>query len=163
MPEKNELFAKTSYIIKNTSLNKDGFPKERLSFRNLRLDEFDENWENSEWKLFFEETTFIIIGYSVENNEKNGFRKLHSAKKVSFSGEEIDLFEKTYNQIKLAIEKKDINLLPVPINGFKKYELELAPKGEKGDNCYINFFKNNTTKTCFMISKELIDKKLKEQ
>ena len=162
LPEKNELFAKTSYLIKNTSLNNDGTPKERLSFRQLRLDDFDEDWENSEWKLFFEETTFIIIGYSIENDEKNGFRKLNTVKKVSFSGEEIDLFEKTYNQIKLAIKKKDTSLLPVPINGFKNYELELAPKGKKGDNCYINFFKNNRTKTCFMISKELIDKKLKE-
>ncbi len=162
LPEKNELFAKTRFIIKNTSLNKNGTPKERISFRNLRLDDFDENWENSEWKQFFEEITFIIIGYSVENKEKNGFRKLDSVKKVSFSGEEIDLFEKTYNQIKLAIEKKDINLLPTSTNGFKNYELELAPKGKKGDNPYLDFLKNNTTKTCFMISKDLINKKLKE-
>lgn len=161
LPEKDELFRKTRFIIKNTSLNKNGTPKERLSFRNLKLDEFNQDWNESEWKQFFEETTFILICYSVENKEKNGYRKLHSIKKVSFSGEEIDLFEKTYNQTKLAIEKKDVTLLPIPLNGFKNYELELAPKGKKGDD-YTKFFENNTTKTCFMISKNLINKKLKE-
>lgn len=161
LPEKDDLFAKTRYIIKNTSLNKNGTPRERLSFRNLKLDEFNDSWENSEWKQFFEETTFILICYIAENNEKNGYRKLHSIKKVSFSGEEIDLFEKTYNQTKLAIKKRDITLLPLSKNGFKNYELELAPKGNKGDT-YEKFFERNTTKTCFMISKNLINQKLKE-
>lgn len=161
LPEKDELFNKTRYIIKNTSLNKNGTLKERLSFRNLRLDEFDEPWETSEWKQFFEETTFILIGYIAKNNEKNGYRKLHAVKTITFSGEEIDLFEKTYNQTKLAIEKRDISLLPISMNGFKNYELELAPRGKKGDK-YENFFENNTTKTCFMISKDLVNKKLKE-
>ena len=161
LPEKDEIFKKTRYLIKNTSLNKNGTMKERLSFRNLRLDEFDEPWETSDWKQFFEETTFILIGYIAENNEKNGNRKLHTVKTITFSGEEIDLFEKTYNQTKLAIEKGDISLLPLSMNGFKNYELELAPRGKKGDK-YKNFFENNTTKTCFMISKELVNKKLKE-
>ena len=161
LPEKDDLFTKTRFIIKNTSLNKNGTPKERLSFRNLRLNEFDEQWETSEWKQFFEEITIILICYIAENNAKNGYRKLHSVKKVSFSGEEIDLFEKTYNQTKLAIEKRDINLLPISLNGFKHNELELAPRGNKGDK-YENFFKTNTTKTCFMISKELVNKKLQE-
>lgn len=161
LPEKDELFRKTRYLIKNTSLNKNETPKERLSFRNLRLDEFKESWETSEWKQFFEETTFILIGYLSENNEKNGYRKLHKVKTITFSGEELDLFEKTYNQTKIAIEEKNIDLLPIPLNGFKNYELELAPKGNKGDT-YEKFFENNTTKTCFMISKELINKKLNE-
>lgn len=161
LPEKDDLFKKTRYLIKNTSLNKNGTPKERLSFRNLRLDEFEEQWETSEWKQFFEETTFILIGYIAENKEKNGYRKLHAVKTITFSAEEIDLFEKTYNQTKLAIEKRDVTLLPLSTNGYKNYELELAPKGKKGDK-YENFFENNTTKTCFMISKELINKKLKE-
>ena len=161
LPEKDDLFRKTRFLIKNTSLNKNGTPKERLAFRNLRLDEFTEPWENSEWKQFFEETTFILIGYIAENNEKNGYRKLHAVKTITFSGEEIDLFEKTYNQTKKAIENHDITLLPLSTNGFEKYELELAPRGKKGKN-YENFFEKNTTETCFMISKDLINKKLKE-
>ena len=66
-----------------------------------------------------------------ENNEKNGYRKLHAVKTITFSGEEIDLFEKTYNQTKKAIENHDITLLPLSTNGFEKYELELAPRGKK--------------------------------
>ena len=162
LPKKHDLFRKTSYFIKNIPLNKNGTPKERLSFRKLRLDEFNVNWEDSEWKQFFEEQAFILICYKMENNEKNGFRKLHSVKKISFSGEEIDLFEKTFNQIKLAIEKKDITLLPTSSNGFKNYELQLAPKGKKNDNAYTTFLEKNVTKTCFMVNKNLINKKLKE-
>lgn len=161
LPQKDDLFRKTRFLIKNTSLNKNGTPKERLSFRNLRLDEFNDSWETSEWKQFFEETTFILIGYIAENNEKNGYRKLHAVKTITFSGEEIDLFEKTYNQTKLAIEKRNLSLLPLSMNGFKNYELELAPKGKKGDK-YENFFEKNTVKACFMINKKLINKKLKE-
>ena len=37
LAEKNDLFSKTKFIIKNTSLNKKGLPKERLSFRNLKV------------------------------------------------------------------------------------------------------------------------------
>lgn len=161
LPEKDDLFKKTSFKIKNTSLEKDGIPKERLSFRKLRIDDFDEPWENSEWKQYFEETTFILIGYLAENKEKNGYRKLHTVKTITFSGEEIDLFEKTYNQIREAIKKRDLSLLPLSMNGYKNYELELAPKGKKG-NRYKNFFDKTTIDACFMVSKELIDKKLKE-
>ncbi|WP_407414150.1 Sau3AI family type II restriction endonuclease [Methanobrevibacter sp.] len=160
LPEKNELFRKTSYFIKNISLNKNGTPKERLSFRNLRHDEFNVTWDESEWKQFFEEQTFIIICYKIESDEKNGYRKLHSVKKISFTGEELDLFEKTFNQIKVAINKKDNTLLPVSSNGFKDYELQLAPKGDKGANAYETFFESNVTKTCFMINKKLIKEKL---
>lgn len=32
-----------------------------MSFRKLRLNEFGEEWDNSNWKLYFEETTFITI------------------------------------------------------------------------------------------------------
>ena len=178
---KNMIYSEKLVILSNTNLEdeyfnnlKEDIKKEIptikklkhlysvLSFRKLRLDEFNVNWEDSEWKQFFEEQAFILICYKMENNEKNGFRKLHSVKKISFSGEEIDLFEKTFNQIKLAIEKKDITLLPTSSNGFKNYELQLAPKGKKNDNAYTTFLEKNVTKTCFMVNKNLINKKLKE-
>lgn len=161
LPEKDEIFRKTSYYIKNIPLNKHGTPKERLSFRNLRLDEFNVTWDDSEWKQFFEEQTFILICYKMENEEKNGYRKLFSVKKISFSAEEIDLFEKTFNQIKVAIEKKDSKLLPTSTNGFKDYELQLAPKSKKDADAYNTFFETNVTKTCFMVNKKLIKEKLK--
>lgn len=161
LPEKDEIFRKTRYFIKNIPLNKHGTPQERLSFRNLRLDEFEADWNDSEWKQFFEEQTFILICYKMENKEKNGFRKLYAVKKISFSGEEIDLFEKTFNQIKIAIEKKDSKLLPTSTNGFKDYELQLAPKSKKNANAYNTFFDTNVTKTCFMVNKKLIKEKLK--
>ena len=83
---------------------------------------------------------------------------MKDVKKITFDDEDLDSFEKTYNQIKKAIEKEDIRLLPTSSNGFKNQLLEIAPKGVKGDNAYVNFFKNDKTKVTFMISKKLLNK-----
>ena len=61
------------------------------------------------------------------------------------------------------MKKKDINLLPTSSNGFKNQLLEIAPKGIKGDDAYVNFFKRDKTKVAFMISKKLLVEKLKIQ
>lgn len=161
LQEKHELFKKTNYIIKNLSVNEDFYPLERMSFRNLVLSEFDEPWENSHWKTYFEEVTIIVLCYEGNSKIKNGFRVLKDIKKITFNVEDIDLFSRTYNQIKKTIENKDISLLPTP----KYYEgqiLEIAPKGGKGANAYINFFKNDITKVCFMLNKDFLFKKLTE-
>lgn len=80
---------------------------------------------------------------------------------MSFDDEDLESFEKTYNMVKTAIEKRDINLLPTP-NSFENQLLEIAPKGKKGDDAYNNFFKKDITKVAFMIGKNLLDEKLNE-
>ena len=92
---------------------------------------------------------------------KNGYRVLSDVKQITFDENDLESFEKTYNQIKKAIEQKDINLLPTSSNGFKNQLLEIAPKGIKGDDAYVNFFKRDKTKVAFMISKKLLYKKFK--
>ncbi len=163
LPEKDEIFSKTSFIIKNLPIKENGKPIERMSFKTISLSDFEEEWEDSFWKNYFEETTLITICYQAVNNSKNGFRVLKNVKKISFDEYDLDEFKKTYDQIKLAIEKEDINLLPTSANGFKNQLLEIAPKGVKGDNAYENFFKNDKTKVSFMMSKRLLIDKLSDE
>ena len=160
LPQINDLFTKTNFVIKNLPIQKNGKSRERMSFKTISLSDFDDEWEDSYWKNYFEETTIITICYQEINGSKNGYRILKDVKKITFNDEDLDAFEKTYQQIKLAIEKADINLLPTSSNGFKNQMLEIAPKGVKGDNAYVNFFKNDKTKVAFMISKKLLNNKL---
>ncbi|MBR3112834.1 MAG: hypothetical protein IKH29_03870 [Methanobrevibacter sp.] len=161
LAKKNELFAKTSFIIKNLPIKEDGKPRERMSFKTISLSDFETDWEESYWKNYFEETTLIVVCYNEKNRSKNGYRILSDVKQITFDENDLESFEKTYNQIKIAIEKQDINLLPTSANGFKNQLLEIAPKGIKGDDAYVNFFKRNKTKVAFMISKKLLVEKLK--
>lgn len=162
LPEKDELFTKTSFIIKNIPLQENGRPRERMSFKTLKLSEFEEDWEDSFWRNYFEETTIITICYQEVNKSKNGYRILKDVKKITFDENDLDSFEKTYNQIKKTIEKQDVNLLPTSSNGFKNLELQIAPKASKGADAYNNFLKKDKTKVCFMINKNLIYEKLKK-
>ena len=161
LPEKNPLFAKTNYRIKNIPVDSDFKPLERTPFRTIRLSEFNENWDNSEWKIFFEELTIIAICYEGTKEIANGYRVLKDIRKISFTSDEIDSFGKTYNMVKDAIESHDISKLPYP-NSFDNQYLEVAPKGQKGANAYDTFFDNDKTKVCFMMNKEFIYKKLTE-
>ena len=161
LPKKDELFAKTSFIIKNLPIQENGNPRERMSFKTISLSDFETDWEDSYWKNYFEETSLIVICYTEKNRSRNGYRILSDVKQITFNENDLDSFEKTYNQIKIAIEKKDVNLLPTSANGFKNQLLEIAPKGVKGDNAYVNFFKREKTKVAFMISKKLLVEKLK--
>jgi len=162
LEKKDELFKKTRFIIKNIPLNTDGYPIERMSFRNLILSEFEENWEESEWKLFFEEVTIILICYEGSRKVRNGYRVLKDVKKITFTEKDIEEFEKSYNLVKETIKKRDINCLPIPLKKNKKGRpLVVAPKSTKGASAYINFFEKETTKVCFMLEKEFISKKIK--
>ena len=76
LPQKNPLFQKVNYVIKNLPVNKFGYPIERMSFRNLVLSEFKDDWEDSFWKNYFEEVTIIVICYRGDRGSKNGERIL---------------------------------------------------------------------------------------
>lgn len=161
LPKKNPLFQKVNYIIKNLPVNEVGYPIERMSFRNLILSEFKDDWEESWWKNYFEEVTIVVICYRGEKGSKNGERILEGVKQITFTDKDIELFGRTYNQVKRAIDEHDVSLLPQP----KRLEgqiLEVAPKGQKGDDAYINFFKKDVTKVCFMLDKDFLFGKLNE-
>ncbi len=161
LENKNELFRKTTYIIKNLPVYPNNEPVERMSFRNLRISEFEKNWEESEWKQYFEEVTLLVICFEAENNKiKNGYRKLKEIKTISFTDKDLENIKKAYEMIQVAIKNENIDLLPYP-NSYKNQIIEIAPKGVKGDDAYHNFFKSNTTKTTFMLSKDFIEKNLK--
>lgn len=161
LAEKDELFAKTSFIIKNLPLTPKGKPRERMSFRTISLSEFEEDWENSDWKTYFEETTILTILWKEPNSKaRNGYRKLEGVKKISFDDEDLDSFEVTYKMIKDTIDKRDPSLLPTP-NSFEGQKLVVAPKGQKGDDAYNTMFKKDKTKVALMLTKELLYEKIK--
>lgn len=161
LEDKNELFKKTTYVIKNLPIYSNKEPVERMSFRNLKISEFEKDWEESNWKQYFEEVSLLVICYEAKDKTiKNGYRTLKEIKTISFTDEDLELLKQGYEMVQQAIKKNDITLLPYP-NSYKNQIIEIAPKGVKGDDAYKNFFKNDTTKTAFMLSKSFLQKKLK--
>ena len=115
LAEKDDLFKKTSFIIKNSPITPKGTYRERMSFRNLNLSEFEDSWEDSYWKLFFDETTILnILWKEPKSGSKNGERILEGVNRISFNDDDLDSIEKSYNMVKEAIEKEDVSLLPYP-------------------------------------------------
>lgn len=161
LENKNELFKKTTYVIKNLPVYPNDEAVERMSFRNLRISEFEKDWEESDWKQYFEEVTLIVICYEVKDNKvKNGYRKLKKAKTISFTDEDLEQLKKGYEMIQNTIRRRDISLLPYP-DSHENQIIEIAPKGKKNDDAYNKFFGKNTTRTSFMLSKSFLNKKLK--
>lgn len=169
----DDIFKNSSYIIKNTPVYKNYKPRERMSFKNLKFSDFEEEWEDSEWKLYFEETTFITICYEVTSNKsKNGDRILSDVRKFTFNSEDIDSIGHTYDMIKNALNlyenrifcddlNKYCTYLPTP-KSFEGQIMEIMPKQSKGKGSYNSFFINDkdTIKVCFGLSKDVLWKKL---
>ena len=63
--------------------------------------------------------------------------------------------------VQQAIINKDISYLPYP-GSFDGQTIEIAPKGNGGDDVYNHFFDRDTTKTCFMLSKEFVKMKINQ-
>lgn len=164
LPEKHEVFSKSNFLIKNIPIEENNRPIEKATFSTLKLSDFSSPWEESDWKIFFEEVTFIYIGYLGNRyGEKlgNGYRVLDRIFKVTFTLEEVEEFGKTYNMIKEAIETQDITKLPTASREPKnELKLVIAPKGKiKGG--YERFF-DDKKETCFMLNKDFLHKKFNE-
>ena len=157
---KHNLFTKTEFVIKNTSVDDKLYPLERLSFRNLRLSEFENPWEESEWKRYFEEVTVLLVCYEGKG-VKNGYRKLKEIKQITFTDDDLERFKLSYEKVREVIYNKDVKFLPYP-GSFEGQVLEIAPKGQGGDDVYNHFFDKDTTKTCFMLSKEFMKMKINQ-
>ncbi|PQD94303.1 hypothetical protein CYL18_14790 [Pradoshia eiseniae] len=161
---KHEVFSKSNFLIKNIPIREDNTPLEKATFSTLQISDFTSPWEDSEWKRFFEEVTFIYIAYiGLKDGQelKNGDRILDRIFKVTFSADEVEDFGKTYNMIKKAIDEKNIEFLPTAssdING--EYKLVIAPKGNAG-GVYERFLEDKR-ETCFMLNKDFLYKKFNE-
>ncbi len=90
---KNEIFSKLSYVIKSIPIYQDFTPIEKGTFKTLNKSDFETEWDDSDWKIFFEESTLLYIGYLGEdkNNTEipHGNRKLSCLFKVTFTPEEV--------------------------------------------------------------------------
>lgn len=159
LTRKDNLFTKTTFIIKNLPVKEiDNFPLERLTFKNMSHSDFNLPWDESTWKTYYEEVTFIVIRFE---GKKQGERRLKDAVQLSFNQDDLATFEKSYNRIREAIKLRDITLLPVP-KSFSGQTLVIAPKGQKGAEAYKTFLESETTKTSFMLEKNFIYKKFNE-
>lgn len=151
----NELFNKSRYMIKSIPVDLNYFPLEKATFHTLNISDFEDTWEDSEWKLFFEESTFLYISYIATNKlqVKNGYRQLDCLVKVTFTAEEVTQFGLTYNLIKEAIELGDITKLPTATL-YPDAPLVISTKGNKS-GAYDQFF-NGENKACFMFNKDFL-------
>ena len=150
---------KDDIIIKNTPVDEEWKPLERMSFRTLKLNEFEKDWHSSDWKKYFETIKMYIVCYEGSTQIRNGYRKLKGVKYIEFDNSDLDSFMISYNMVKAAIEKQNINLLPYPSSYDKQY-LEVAPKGLGGSSAYNNFLKNNNTQVCFILNKKFLENKM---
>ena len=133
-----------------------------MTFKTLKLDEFQDSWDESYWKQFFEETTLITILWKEPHKQsKNGERILNKAIKISFTDDDLESFKKTYEKVQEAIQKQDYTILPTP-HSFENQHLEIVPKASKGTNIYKTFLEKNNTKISFGFNKNFLDEKLKK-
>ncbi|WP_251127108.1 MutH/Sau3AI family endonuclease [Exiguobacterium sp. s129] len=159
--EKVEIFNKLTYDIRSIPIKTNYYPLEKATFRTLHREDFQDDWEISDWKLFFEESTFFYVGYLGEkNSSKNGQRKLECLFKVAFTPDEIEDFAKTYKQIQKALITNKISDLPTATK-CPDSPLVISTKGGRGDSCYEAFFKGGR-KTCFMFNKDFLHKKFQQ-
>jgi DNA mismatch repair protein MutH len=164
LPKQHEVFSKSNFLIRNIPIKEDNTPLEKATFSTLQISDFTTPWEESEWKSFFEEVTFIYIAYIGEKNGrelKNGYRILDRIFKVTFTAEEVEEFGKTYNMIKRTIDEKNTKLLPTASSDLTgEHKLVIAPKGNAG-GVYDRFLDDNR-ETCFMLNKDFLHKKFNE-
>ena len=153
---------KKEITIKNLPVDSNFQPLERMTFRTIKLDEFKKEWEESEWKKYFENLKMYIICYEGSNEIRNGNRTLKGLKVIEFDKDDLESLKITYNMVKSAIENRDIKLLPYP-SSYENQYLEIAPKGAGGVDAYNNFLKDNQTKICFVLNKKFLEYKLKDK
>lgn len=162
LKEIDDVFNKVTYIIKNIPVDENNYPMERLSFRNLYLSEFEDDWIDSDWAEYFEEINIILVRYEGKKDGKklkNGDRILKDVVSLTFNAYDIDLFKHSYELVQTAIKTKDISKLPYP-KSYEDQVLEIAPKGQGGDDAYNNFLSKDFTKTCFMLDKDFVNYKI---
>ena len=158
--DKNQMSTK-DIVVKNLPVDTNFKPLERMTFRTIKLDEFEKEWEESDWKKYFENLNMYVICYEGSSEVRNGYRTLKGIKTIEFKKDDLDSLKTTYNMVKSAIEKGDIELLPYPGIYDNQY-LEIGPKGAGGVDAYNNFLKDNHTKVCFILNKKFLEYKLND-
>lgn len=160
--EKYNIFNMTDYVIKSIPVNTELYPLEKGTFSPLSRSDFNEKWENSAWKMYFEGVTIIYITYIGEAGGvklSQGYRILDSIYKISFTEEDINNFGKTYMLVQKALISENLELLPIA-SKLKDAPLILSTKSNKA-GAYKRFMEGDRS-TCFMFNKDFIYKKLLE-
>ncbi|SDO74218.1 Sau3AI family type II restriction endonuclease [Halobacillus sp. SY10] len=164
LADRHEVFSKSTYMIKNIPVKNGTIPMEKATFSTLKFEDFSTDWEESEWKTFFEEVTFLYITWVGQKDGvklKNGERLLDRVYKITFTEDEVESFRKTYDLIKKAIEQRDISFLPKSSSEISNgLDLVISTKSNKG-GVYERFFEDKK-ENCFMLNKDFIKRKLED-
>lgn len=158
-----EVFNMSDYVIKSLPVDSKLYPLEKGTFSPLSRKDFEEEWEDSEWKMYFEGVTIIYVTYigkKIDGTKiPNGSRILDSIYKVTFTEEDIEAFGKTYKLVQKALISNDIERLPIA-STYKNSPLVLSTKSRAG-GAYKKFMEGERS-ACFMFNKDFIYKKLLE-
>lgn len=170
-----EEFSKANFHFKTIRLEKNGIPKEHMSFKNVDFNEWlNQEWEESWLKLNFEETKYLFVVFEYKESEKENpdrylyFKgiKLWNMPMIEIEGRLKEFWISTRKTLRagVVLEEKPwgkktrmYNNLPSPgQNGL----CHLRPKGRNGADKVQLPDGQLITKQAFWIDKEYIVKVL---
>lgn len=174
-PDNSEEFQKSGIRMKTIRLEKNGMPKESMSFENIDFYEVDEceNFEDSRLFEIFTNRFFFVIYKKDDNKTENFYRNgiietgpAYVLDKVFFwtmKNEDLVLAEKYWINIKENIKKKTTK---IGKNNFytlkdKKY-FHVRPKAQNKLDRTSTPYENETDKQCYWFNAEYVSKIIKE-
>ena len=174
-PDNSEEFQKSGIRMKTIRLEKNGMPKESMSFENIDFYEVDEceNFEDSRLFEIFTNRFFFVIYKKDDNKTENFYRNgiietgpAYVLDKVFFwtmKNEDLVLAEKYWINIKENIKRKTTK---IGINNFytlkdKKY-FHVRPKAQNKLDRTSTPYENETDKQCYWFNAEYVSKIIKE-
>lgn len=156
--EKIEEFEKANIKIKAIRLNKNGMPKEAMSFPTFKYNEIiKETWLESELYENFSTTKYLFMIYQYTDDNTLIFKKamFWNVPETDLQTEIKRVWTETVNRIK----NNQYNNLP---QSSESNILHVRPHGRNGQDTYPTPDGNQAVKKCFWFNKEYIKKQIEE-
>ncbi|WP_414053373.1 Sau3AI family type II restriction endonuclease [Macrococcus equi] len=158
---KIEEFEKFNIKFKTITLNKNGYPKEHMSFEQINFHHYlKTSWEDSNLKEKFESTKWLFIVF-IENESKE--KIFHSIKLWNMPAEDINTHLKRFYQDTRNILQNGVILTPVKrgisnnLPGANDNPIcHIRPKARDGADQYELPDGQLITKQCFWLNREYI-------
>lgn len=156
--EKIEEFEKANIKIKAIRLNKNGMPKEAMSFPAFKYNEIiKETWLNSELYENFSTTKYLFMIYQYVDNNTLIFKKA-----MFWNVPERDLqteIKRVWTETVERIKNNQYNNLP---QSSDSDILHVRPHGRNRQDTYPTPDGRQATKKCFWFNREYIKKQIEE-
>lgn len=175
LPEINlnqiEEFQKANIVPKTIRLEPNDKPEQHMSFHNIDFSEWLNNdWENSEWKLYFESTKFLFFIFEYKDKKQKNKRrnlyfkgiKLWNMPKTIIDNDLYYFWNKTKDIIQDGIEIKQTkhganyrNTNNLPKARTEPY-FHLRPKGQNSQDVVTLPDGQIITKQCFWFNRDFV-------